>query len=88
MEDADDADPDPAAGEGRLADEHERIERVAVLAERSLDVAVVGGVAHRREEPPVEDDVAGLGVDLVLVARAEWHLDEHHHVAHGRNLWP
>ena len=84
MEDADDARADSAAGEGRLADEHERVERVAVLAERPLDEAVVGRVAHRGEEAPVEHDVARLGVDLVLVPRAHRHLDEDHDVHRGR----
>src|SRR5438132_3424276 len=41
VEDADRADADPAAREGRIGDEHERVEWVAVLGERSLDVAVV-----------------------------------------------
>ena len=49
---------------------HERVERVAVLAEGALDEAVVRRVAHRREQPAVEHDVTGLGVQLVLVARA------------------
>jgi hypothetical protein len=67
---------DAAAGERRLADEHERVERIAVVAQRALDEAVVRRIAHRREEPPVEDDLPGGGVDLVLVARAHRHLDE------------
>ena len=49
------------------AQEDERVERVAVLAERSLDEAVVGGIGHRREQATVEHDVAGLGIDLVLL---------------------
>jgi len=53
----------------------ERVERVTVLAERVLDEAVVGRVAHRREEAPVEHDPAHLGVELVLVARAGRDLD-------------
>ena len=48
VEDADGADADAAAGKGRVADEHERVERVAVLAERALDEAVVGRVASSR----------------------------------------
>ena len=76
VEDADDARADAATGEGRLADEDERVERVAVLTERTFDEAVVRGIAHRGEEPPVEDDVAGRRIDLVLVARAHRHLDE------------
>ena len=82
VEDADRPDADPAAGERRVADEHERVERVAVLGERALDEAVVGRVAHRREEPAVEDDPAELVVVLVLVARPARDLDEDHDVAH------
>jgi hypothetical protein len=88
VEDADDAGADAAAREGGLADEHERVERVAVLPERPLDEAVVGRIAHRGEEPPVEDDVPGLGVDLVLVPGAERDLDEDDDVAHRRSLRP
>ena len=84
VEDADRPDADAAAGERRVADEHERVERVAVLAERALDEAVVGGIAHRREQPPVEHDPAELVVALVLVARAGRDLDEDDGVATGR----
>ena len=67
-EHADRAAGDQAAGErGRLEDD-ERVERVAVLAEGVLDVAVVGGVGGRGEQHAVEADPAGLVVDLVLVA--------------------
>src|SRR4029077_1161972 len=76
VEDADRAYADAAAGEGRVGDEHERVERVAVLRERPLDVAVVGGIGHRREQSPVEDDAAQLLVPLVLVPRAPRDLDE------------
>src|SRR5439155_4147814 len=76
VEDADRADADPAAGERRVGDEHERVERVAVLGERALDVAVVRGVRHRGEEAPVEHDAPELLVPLVLVARARRDLDE------------
>ena len=59
---------DQAARERRLLEDDQRVERVAVLAEGVLDVAVVGGVRRRREEHAVEADPAGLVVDLVLVA--------------------
>ena len=83
VEHADRAHADPAARERRLADEHERVERVAVLAERALDVAVVGRVAHRREEPPVEHDPLELVVPLVLVPRPRRDLDEDDAVTHA-----
>src|SRR6185437_16105257 len=65
VEDADRAHPDPAAREGRVGDEDERVERVSVLGERPLDEAVVGGIRHRGEEPAVEDDAPELVVPLV-----------------------
>ena len=68
---------DPAAREGRLADEHERVERIAVASEGPVDVAVVGGVLHRGEEHPVEVDLAAVVVELVLVARPLRDLDHH-----------
>ena len=49
-------------------EDHQRVERVAVLAEGVLDVAVVGGVAGGGEQHPVQPDPAGLVVHLVLVA--------------------
>jgi hypothetical protein len=58
----------PAAGERRVADEDEGVERVAVLAERPLDEPVVGGVDRRGEKAPIEDDRPELCVVLVLVA--------------------
>ena len=67
-EHADGAGLDQAAGERRLLDQHERVERVAVLAERVLDEAVVGRVLGGGEQRPVEADPAGLVVHLVLVA--------------------
>src|SRR5262249_44836242 len=59
---------------------------VAVLGQRVLEVAVVGGVTHRREEPAVEDDAADLVVPLVLVARAAGDLDEDD-VGHRRGAY-
>ena len=67
-EHADRAAADQAAGERRLLQQHQRVERVAVLAEGVLDEAVVGGVLGRGEQRPVQPDPAGLVVDLVLVA--------------------
>src|SRR5256714_1109205 len=76
VEDADRAHADPAARKRRVGDEHERVEWVAVLRERPLDEAVVGGIGHRGEQPPVEHDAAELLVPFVLVARARRDLDE------------
>ena len=56
--------------------QHQRVERVAVLAEGVLDEAVVGRVLRRGEQRPVEADPAGLVVDLVLVALTLRDLDQ------------
>ena len=69
-EHADRAAADQAAGEGRLLQDHQRVQRVAVLAEGVLDEAVVGRVGGRGEQGAVQADPAGLVVDLVLVALA------------------
>ena len=67
-EHADRAAEDQAARERRLRQQHQRVERIAVLAERVLDEAVVGGVLGRGEQRAVQADAAGLVVELVLVA--------------------
>ena len=69
-------DRDQAARERRLGDADHRVERVAVLAERVGDEAVVGRVDDRGEQEPVELDAAELLVPLVLVARPLRDLDE------------
>jgi hypothetical protein len=56
-EDADGSASHPAAGERGLLQDHQRVERIAVLAERVVDVAVVGGVDRGREEAAVEPDL-------------------------------
>ena len=65
------------AGEQRVAvDEHERVQRVAVLAEGVLDEAVVGRVLRRGEQRAVEPHAPGLVIDLVLVPAPAGDLDE------------
>ena len=50
------AGPRPTAGERRVVEQHQRVERVAVLAEGVGEEAVVGRVDGGREQPPVEED--------------------------------
>ena len=65
------------AGEQRVAlQQHQRVQRVAVVAERVLDVAVVGRVLGRGEQRAVQAHAAGLVVDLVLVAASPGDLDQ------------
>ena len=68
---------DDAAGEHRLGQQNQRIERVAVLAERVLEEAVVGRVGHGRVEVAVQLHPAGVVVHLVLVARTLGDLDDY-----------
>ena len=56
--------------------QHERVERVAVLAERVLDVAVVGRVLGRGEQRAVQPHAARRVIDLVLVAAPPGDLDQ------------
>ena len=68
------------------------VERVAVLAQRVRHEPVVGRVRRRGEEPPVEEDLARVVVDLVLVAAPSRDLDHDvdaafaRHLGHGRQL--
>ena len=66
-------------------DEHQRVERVAVLAEGVLDEAVVGRVLGRGEQRPVQADPAGRVIHLVLVAVPLGNLNRDVEI-HGRPL--
>ena len=59
---------DQAAGEGRLVEQHQRVERVAVATEGVLDKPVVRRVAGAGEQHPVQPDASRGVVHLVLVA--------------------
>ena len=65
-----------AAGEGRLLDDHEGVQRIAVSGQRLHHESVVRGIVDRGEEHSVEADAAGLLVELVLLAGAPRDLDE------------
>jgi hypothetical protein len=58
--DADRAAADDAARERGLVYEHERVERISVLAEDVLDEPVVGAVVRRREERAIKPETAGV----------------------------
>src|SRR5206468_9753415 len=67
---------DPTPREGGLPDEDEGVERVAVAGERVLDEAVVRRIPDGREQHPVEEDLSGRVIHLVLVPRAGGDLDD------------
>ena len=72
---ADRATPDQTAGERRLLQQHQCIQRIPVRTQRVLDESVVRGVLRRREQGAVKSDATGLVVHLVLVAPALGDLD-------------
>jgi hypothetical protein len=67
---------DHAAGKGRLIQEDQRVQRIAVEPQGVLDEPIVGRVPSRGEQHPVKPDPTGLLVELVLVAVALGDLDE------------
>src|SRR5262249_7320570 len=59
-----------------LPDEHERVERIPVAGQGSLDESVIGRIPDGGEQHPVEEDLTGLAIQLVLVPRAGRDLDD------------
>src|SRR6185437_16795948 len=57
-QEADGADFDETAAEGRFFGDGEDVERVAIFAERAGNEAVVAGIVHRRIEEAVEAENA------------------------------
>ena len=80
-------DLDAAAGERRLGDDDHHVERVAVGGQRVPEEAVVGRVAERGEQQPVELDRPELLVPLVLVRGALRDLDDRDERLVGRRAW-
>jgi hypothetical protein len=66
---------DQAARERGLLEQHQGVERVAVLAEGAVDESVVVRVPGRGEQHAVQPDAAGRMVHLVLVPLALRDLD-------------
>src|ERR671910_393643 len=60
----------------RLLPEHQRVERIAVIAEGARNEAVVRRVVHRAVEHTVQPEQPGFLVQLVLVLAAFWNLDD------------
>ena len=77
VEDADRTSADDAAGEGRLTDDDEDVERVAVIGHAALDEAVVARVMDAAVQHPVEHEPMPGVVVLVLVAAPGGDLDDH-----------
>ena len=75
VEQTDRASADQAPWERRLLEQDECVQRVAVLAQRVLHVAVVGGIPRRGEQQPVEPDATRGVVHLILVAVSLGDLD-------------
>jgi hypothetical protein len=88
LEHADDPAGDEAPREGRLIEEYEGVQRVTVLGQGVLDVAVVGGVPGRGEQHPVQPDPSGLVVHLVLVALSLGNFDDNFNVHGFAPDWP
>ena len=65
-----------APGEGRVLEQNEGIEGVAVLGEGVGEEPVLRGVHSRGEQVPIQPDLTGVVVDLVLVARPLGDLDD------------
>ena len=86
QEDADRPRSDMTTGKGRLFEQHEGIQRVAVAGQGAGDVPVILGVPGGGEQHPVQPDLPGLVVGLVLVTGALGDLDDdlYVHRLHGR----
>src|SRR5438132_1385629 len=65
-----------ATREGRLFDNDQRVQRVAVPTDGVHDEAVIGGIVHRREQDTVETNASGRLIELVFGARASRDLYE------------
>ena len=77
---------DPDARIHRVFEQHQRVERITVAAERVGDEPIVGRVGGCREQAAIEKDPSGVVVDLVLVAAAPRNFDDHMDAALARFL--
>ena len=74
--DADGARLDDRQGLHGFLGQHQRVERIPVVAERARDETVVGRIVDRAVEHAIETEEARLLVQLVLVGAAFRHLDD------------
>ena len=74
---------DQTAGEDRDGHEHQDVQRIAVVAERAGQKAVVAGIVHGAVEHPVQPEHAELLVELVLVPLVGRDLDDRGHSSGG-----
>jgi hypothetical protein len=65
-----------AARKAGSVHQDECIERIAIVAQRRRDKAIVSGVMHRRIEVSVQPEDMEFLVVLVLVDSLEWNLDD------------
>src|SRR6266566_5060491 len=65
-----------ATREGRLLDNDQRVQRVAVPTDGVHDEAVIGRIVHRGEQDTIEADATGRLIELVFGARASRDLYE------------
>src|SRR5579884_1326193 len=73
-----------AAGKARAIDQHEHVERIAVVAERTRQESVIAGEVHWRIQIAVETEDVQLLVVLILVDRLQ--RDFHYNVHNFRSL--
>ena len=77
VEHADRPGANDAAGHERGARDHQRVERIAVGREGVRHEAVIGRIAHRRVQDPVDEERARFLVEFVLHRlAADRHLDD------------
>jgi hypothetical protein len=65
-----------AAGKGRLIQQHQRIQRIAVLGQGVRHESVVGGIDGGGEQATIEAHHLSMVVELVFVAASPRYLND------------